>query len=31
MTTSAKAIVWSLEALGVSEIFGIPGGNVIPP
>ncbi|TQS88300.1 hypothetical protein EU811_21305 [Arthrobacter sp. TS-15] len=25
-----EAIVWSLEALGVSDIFGIPGGNVIP-
>lgn len=23
-----EAIVWSLEALGVSDIFGIPGGNV---
>jgi acetolactate synthase-1/2/3 large subunit len=30
ITTGAKAIVWSLEALGISDIFGIPGGNVIP-
>ncbi|MFF1880666.1 thiamine pyrophosphate-binding protein [Pseudarthrobacter sp. NPDC058196] len=30
ITTGAKAIVWSLEELGISAIFGIPGGNVIP-
>lgn len=30
ITTGAKAIVWSLEELGVTDIFGIPGGNVMP-
>jgi acetolactate synthase-1/2/3 large subunit len=30
ITSGAQAIVWSLESLGVSDIFGIPGGNVIP-
>jgi acetolactate synthase-1/2/3 large subunit len=28
--TGARAIVWSLEALGVTDVFGIPGGNVMP-
>ena len=28
--TGAESIVWTLEALGVTTIFGIPGGNVIP-
>ncbi|GGF21357.1 acetolactate synthase large subunit [Subtercola lobariae] len=30
VVTGAQAIVWSLEALGVTDVFGIPGGNVIP-
>jgi acetolactate synthase I/II/III large subunit len=28
--TGAQSIVWSLEALGITDVFGIPGGNVIP-
>ncbi len=30
MATGAEAIVWSLEALGAKDVFGIPGGNVMP-
>lgn len=30
IVSGATAIVWSLEMLGISHVFGIPGGNVIP-
>jgi acetolactate synthase-1/2/3 large subunit len=28
--TGAQAVVRSLEALGVSDVFGLPGGAVLP-
>ncbi|MDO5747566.1 MAG: acetolactate synthase large subunit [Actinomycetaceae bacterium] len=29
-TTGATAIVWTLEALGITEMFGLPGGSILP-
>ena len=28
--TGAEAIVASLEALGVTDVFGMPGGAILP-